>query len=123
MSGNRRTILACIEQDPELRPLVPLIRVILESPGRSVGGFVAFAELWTRLTSEMRVLLLLHIKEDAADLPVEEIARLVGVHRRTLYKSENFKQAYAHLRRLRRGSIARGRKDEEGVEADFDPWE
>lgn len=119
MSGNRRAILTRIENDPELSPIAPLIRVILESPGRSMSDFVAFAELWNELTSEMRVLLILHIKEDAADLPVGEIARLVGVHRRTLYKSENFKQAYAHQRLLRRGAIHRGRKDE----ADFDACE
>lgn len=123
MPDNRSAILARIDQDPELRGIAPLIRVMLQPSGPPLDSFVSFAELWTRLTSERRVLLLLHIKEDAADLPVDEIARLVGVHRRTLYKSENFKQAYAHLRLSRRGRVRRGRKGDEGLEADFDPWE
>lgn len=126
MSESRRTLLALLEQDTELRQIVPLIRIIFEAPDRSLGSFVALANLWTRLKIRRRALLVLWLKDDLAikdDLPVKEIACFVGVHHRTLYKDEEFMGARERALAERMGNLPRGHRPDAEGEGDFDAWE
>ena len=95
MSESRRTLLALMEQDPELRRIGPLVRVILEVPSDSLGDFVNLANLWADLASECRAILLLSLKDRVT---VKEIARIVGVHPRTVLKWKRLKNARKQVR-------------------------
>lgn len=120
MSETRQTFLALMEEDPELSPVAPLVRAILETPSESLAAFHSLLELWARLTGDRRALLAMSLIEG---LTVTEAARLVNVHRRTLYKSEQFRKASSLIRSSRGRSLPRGVKSFEDEGADFDAWE
>lgn len=120
MSETRQTFLALMEEDPELSPLAPVVRAILETPSESLATFHSLVELWARLTGYRRALFAMSLIEG---LTVTEAARLVGVHRRTLYKSDQFKTASSRILDSRGRSRPRGVKSPGDSGGDFDAWE
>lgn len=117
MSENRRTFLALIEEDPDLKQLAPVMRVLLQTPNRSLAPFLSLANLWAELPYERRAVLVLCLM---GKLPIQKVADFSCVNRRTLYKNEFFRRVLDRLRAQDRGKPPRG--DESDDDPDFDPW-
>lgn len=120
MSETRQTFLALMEEDPELNPLAPVVRAILETPRESLAAFHSLVELWAGLTGDRRAVLAMMLIET---LTVEQAAKLGGVHRRTLYKSELFRTVRSRTLASKGRSLPRGVKSFEDSGGDFDAWE
>lgn len=118
MSETRQTFLALMEEDPELKPLAPVMRVLLLTPSRSLAPFLSLANLWAELPYERRAVLVLWLM---GALPIQQVAELTGVHRRTLYKSEFFMRVLEQLRAEDMGEPPRGDESDDD-DPDFDPW-
>lgn len=118
MSETRQTFLALMEEDPELKPLAPVMRVLLLTPSRSLAPFLSLANLWAGLPYEQRALLVLWLM---GTLPIQQVADLTGVHRRTLYKSDLVKDALKRKRDEAIGEPPRGDESDDD-DPDFDPW-
>lgn len=118
MSETRQTFLALMEEDPELKPLAPVMRVLLQTPSRSLAPFLSLANLWAELPYERRAVLVLWLM---GRLPVQRVADLAGGGRRTLYRSEFFRRVLDELRAQDEGEPPRGDESDDD-DPDFDPW-
>lgn len=111
MSPSRRNSLALIEEDPDLKPLAPVLRVLVSIPEDSRAEFLRLADLWIRLGGVRRAALIHTLDHD---LEVGQVARLAGVHRCTLSRNEHFKNLRRIIRSGRLDAFPRGSKSAEG---------
>lgn len=120
MSESRTAFIALAEEDPELRPFVPLLRAILEAPAGSLSAQLSLLELWSGLKADRRALLAMTLDES---LTVGEIAKLARVHPRTLYKSRLFRTARSRIRAHDLSAPPHGEKSFDDSDGGFDAWE
>ena len=111
MSESRRNPLVLIEEDPDLKPLAPVIRVLVSIPEGSRAELLRLADLWIRLGGVRRAALIHTLDHD---LKVGQVALLAGVHRCTLSRNEQFKNLRRIIRSGRLEAFPRGSKSAEG---------
>jgi hypothetical protein len=101
MSESRKLLLDRIERDPETRHLAPIMRVLLALPTSEVSLYLGLASYWAALKYDRRATFVVSLMEQDG-LTVGKIAALCGVNRRTLYKSDFFRNVLRMWRRKRK---------------------
>jgi hypothetical protein len=73
---------------PEDDPVLSLIvGIVTEWPVRDRNGFLAFFDFWRDLPAEERAIFAKSVKPELTD---DDVARLAGVSRRSLYRMERY---------------------------------
>ena len=119
MTEIQKLLIELAEQEPCTRIAAPLMRLILDSAGRSFSKFHSLMELWSKLKGDERAALVMMLD---STLSVEAVARLAGVNRRTLYKSPLFRKVRTHIRATATGSPPRGISEDADFESESDDW-
>lgn len=111
MSDRERMLLARLEDDPDIRPIAPVLRVLMGIPDDTLAEFLRLADLWIRLGGVRRAML---VKTLDHDLKVVQVARLAGVHRCTLSRNKKFKKFQEMILSGRLEALPRGSKSADG---------